>query len=89
MKKLTEEFIKQLPEELQQKARECKTAEELNTFIADNDLELPEEALELVSGGILCSGSQKRKCPKCGSDDVYYDRELGEYVCRPCGKKWR
>ena len=29
----------------------------MNAFIAENDLELPEEALELVSGG-------------CGTDDI-------------------
>ena len=89
MNKEIEKYLGGLSPELQKKARECKTQEDLNTFIAYNDLELPEEALELVSGGILCSGSQKRKCPECKSDDVYYDRELGEYICRPCGKKWR
>ena len=46
-----EKYIKDLSPELQEKARACKTKEELNAFIAENDLELPEEALELVSGG--------------------------------------
>ena len=46
-----EKYIEGLSPELQEKARECKTKEELNAFIAENDLEIPEEALELVSGG--------------------------------------
>ena len=46
-----EKYIKDLSPELQEKARACKTKEELNAFIADNDLELPEDALEMVSGG--------------------------------------
>ena len=46
-----EKYIKDLSPELQEKARACKTKEELNAFIAENDLELPEDALEAVSGG--------------------------------------
>ena len=51
-----EKYIEGLSPELQEKARACKTKEELNAFIAENDLELPEEALEMVSGG-GCLGS--------------------------------
>ena len=47
-----EKYIEGLSPELQEKARACKTKEELNAFIAENDLELPEEALEMVAGGI-------------------------------------
>ena len=46
-----EKYIEGLSPELQEKARACKTKEELNAFIAENDLELPEEALEMVAGG--------------------------------------
>ena len=46
-----ENYIKDLSPELQEKARQCKTNEELNAFLAENDIELPEDALEMVSGG--------------------------------------
>ena len=46
-----EKYIEGLSPELQEKARACKTTEELNDFVADNDLEIPEDALEMVSGG--------------------------------------
>ena len=54
---------------MQEKARECRTKDELNEFIADNDLELPEDALELVAGG--CGTSTPPpvpdKCNKCNA----------------------
>ena len=46
-----EQYIKDLPPELQEKAKEIKTKDELMEFLADNELELPEDALEMVSGG--------------------------------------
>jgi len=58
-----EKYIEGLSPELQEKARACKTKEELSAFIADNDLELPEDALELVSGG--CGTSTPKKQPYC------------------------
>ena len=61
-----EEYIKGLSPELQEKARACKTKEELNAFIAENDLELPEEALELVSGGCGTT-SEKWYCNHCNT----------------------
>ena len=59
-----EKYIKDLSPELQEKAREIKTEEELNAFLAENELELPEEALELVSGGGGCGGHE------CNVDSV-------------------
>ena len=48
-----EDYIKELelsPEQLE-KARACKTKEELMELAAENDVELPMDALEMVSGG--------------------------------------
>ena len=45
------EYLKDLPPELQEKAKDIKTREELTAFLSDNDVELPEDALEAVSGG--------------------------------------
>ena len=73
------EYLKDLPPELQEKAKDIKTNEELLEFLSDNDVELPEEALENVSGG--CYVKQKyvagklfeRECPDCGGDLLYKD----------------
>ena len=56
MNKDLEKYIGELSPESQEKARQCKTKEELNRFIADNDLEIPEDALEAVAGGCTSSG---------------------------------
>ena len=88
MKKLTEEFIKQLPEELQQKARECKTKEDLHRFIEDNSLELPDEALELVSGGCTSDNNKKEYyCKKHGTKVQTATTYMGiTYYCKECGR---
>ena len=68
------EYIKDLSPELQEKAKGIKTQEELNEFLSENDIELPEDALEAVSGGC---GEPKEKviyanaCPDCGADLEY------------------
>ena len=51
MNEKLEEYIKELSPELQEKARQCKTMKELNEFIADNGLEIPDELLDTVAGG--------------------------------------
>ena len=73
-----EKYIEGLSPELQEKARACKTKEELSAFIADNDLELPEDALELVSGGCGTSTPKKSYCKYCGAEafEVIYNNAL-------------
>ena len=46
-----EEYIKDLSPELQEKARACKTKDELLQLAADEDMEIPDDALEMVAGG--------------------------------------
>ena len=68
------EYLKDLPPELQEKAKNIKTREELTAFLSDNDIELPEDALEAVSGG--CGEPEGKQiypnaCPDCGGDLEY------------------
>ena len=83
-----EKYIKDLSPELQEKARACKTKEELNAFIAENDLELPEEALELVSGG--CGTSTPKPCQHnwylSDISDAGGGKSQFRFVCRNCGE---
>ena len=74
-----EKYIKDLSPELQEKARQCKTKEELDAFIAENEIELPEDALEMVSGG-FCTGD----CPKGGKHD--WDVYTSYKECKKCGE---
>ena len=63
-----------LSPELQEKAKGIKTQEELSEFLSENDIELPEDALEAVSGG--CGEPEEKQifpnaCPDCGGDLEY------------------
>ena len=49
-----EKYIKDLSPEMQEKARACKTKDELLELAADEDMEIPMDALESVAGG--CGG---------------------------------
>ena len=92
-----EKYIKDLSPELQEKARACKTKEELNAFLAENEIELPEDALKMVSGG--CSASNKKLdqgdlvneyCPECHQKLRYWDAcyrdglPKDRYYCERC-----
>ena len=46
-----EKYISNLSPELQEKARACKSIDELKELISENDIELSEDILEAVSGG--------------------------------------
>lgn len=76
-------FLEGLSPELQEKAKACKTTEELLKLADENDIELKPEALEAVSGG--CGSSEPEYCPKCGTlmEEVYLDHgNYGQYVTR-------
>ena len=85
-----EKYVSELPPDLQEKARACKTMQELNTLLAENDVELSEDALQSVAGG--CSAKDVcakgyifiNQCPCCGGNLKYHDTcyENGEYVIR-------
>ena len=79
-----EKYISELSPEMQEKARQCKTKEELNAMLAENDVELSEDALSAVAGGCSASGSYYKQgdlvtedsialCPACGSLLYYWD----------------
>ena len=73
-----EEYIKDLSPELQEKARACKTKNELLELAADEDMEIPDDALEMVAGGYIIH-RETVSCPKCGQ---VYPKDLGE--CPNC-----
>ena len=88
MNEKLEKYLQQLSPELQQKAKECKTQEELNEFVADNDLELPDEVLDMVAGGAGCNEGtpycMKHKIP-LRVDSYAYRACVGvDYYCTEC-----
>ena len=92
-----EKYIEGLSPEMQEKARECKTVEELNEFIADNDLEIPEDALEAVAGGCTSGGCEHSfyetgrigMLPYLGSNDkhiMYNGKTVHDLITKVCSK---
>ena len=68
-----EEYIKDLTPEQQEKARACKTKDELIQLAAEEDVEIPMEALENVAGG-GCD-TVEYYCKSCGCTKVYLSEE--------------
>ena len=91
-----EKYIAGLSPELQEKAKACADTEELLKFADDNNIELPAEALEAVSGG-CDSGVDKKDdfvCPKCGCTSyksLITGNILSTYnrICKNCGTSVR
>ena len=80
-----------LSPELQEKAKDIKTREELLEFLSENDIELPEETLGAIAGGGLC---EEDKCTNGGAhnyQEIRYDRDsrCTIYRCSVCGKEMR
>ena len=76
-----EKYIGELSPEMQEKARQCKDMQELNALLAENEVELSEDALSAVAGG--CSSSEDGPtCEKCGAKKKWKSlREWSGWVC--------
>lgn len=87
---MKEELLKGLSEEQIEKARGCKTSQELLELAKEEGVELTEEQLAAVSGG--CGEPKEVVCPYCSSHNVDSEREnISSYItytCRDCGQKW-
>ena len=79
---MREELLKGLSEEQIEKARACKSQEELLAAAKEEGLELTDEQLEAVAGGVTCNvgnititttqpdAPSGPRCPFCGSTNV-------------------
>ena len=76
-----EEYIKDLSPEQQEKAKACKTKEELIQLAAEEDVEIPMEALKNVAGG--CA-TFEYYCGSCGCTEVYFEDDGYDYPMRCC-----
>ena len=92
-----EEYIKDLSPELQEKARACKTKDELMQLAAENGLEIPEDALEAVAGGCTSEGCDHSfdeterigMLPYLGSNDkhiIYNGKVVHDLITKVCSK---
>ena len=61
--------LNELTPELEEQAKQCTTREERLAFISDNGIELTDEQLEMVSGGVHLPPIDNRKCYGDNSPD--------------------
>ena len=72
------EFFANLPEELKEKLKACKSEEEMKALLKDAQIKLPDELLEAVSGGgpFGCWGDTTYACssnvwtPPCNDNTI-------------------
>ena len=82
---MKEELLKGLSEEQIAKIRECKNIEEALAIAKEEGIELSEEQLEAVSGG-MCS-TIPTYCPFCGGTDFKVSKATlltTTYFCWDC-----
>ena len=88
-----EELLKGLSEEQIAKIKSFKNQEDLLKFAKDQGIELTDEQLEAVNGGI-CTSTPSFTCPYCGSSNVktkHNENSIAEWygnTCQDCGKYW-
>ena len=75
-----EKYIKDLSPEFQEKARACSNIDELLNLAEENNIPLPDEAVEAVAGG---KSKTSEECPKCGSKNIYKINSTRAY-CGHC-----
>ena len=76
-----EKYIGELSPEMQEKARQCKDMKELNALLAENDVELSEDALKAVAGG-GCTPSEEPYCEIIVEEYITNPRDPNTYSFR-------
>ena len=87
---MKQDLLKGLTEEQIAKVKACKNQEEVLKVAKEEGIELTDEQLEAVSGGV-CTASMP-KCPRCGSNEFVTEEYSGgsyHYCCTQCQEYWR
>ena len=90
---MKKELFEGLTEEQIARAKECDNPEELLRLAREEGIELSDEQLAAVSGGI-CTSTPDFVCPVCGSNKIstrYNENSIAEWysnTCKSCGHKW-
>ena len=87
---MKQDLLKGLTEEQISRVKACKNSGELLKLAKEEGIELTDEQLEAVSGGV-CTASMP-KCPRCGSNEFVTEEYSGgsyHYCCTQCQEYWR
>lgn len=91
---MRDELLKGLTEEQKKKVVQCNSTEEVLEYVKSEGIELTDEQLEAVNGG-LCFQQEVVACPRCGASEEflkqinyekeYFDKSAYYYECTECG----
>ena len=86
---MRKELLKGLTDEQVKKVKACKSSQEILELAKSEGVELNEEQLAAVSGGMCSTDEKTAKCPECGSKDLEFSHSpvspTGIYICKKCG----
>lgn len=72
-----------------ERARACKSPEELQLLITSEGVQLTDDELDMVAGGASYSEREEKSykyvCRSCGADCTYQGPQK-RYVCTGCGR---
>ena len=93
---MREELLKGLSKEQLEKASKCKNEKELFALAKEEGVELTEEQLNAVSGGMCDYGPNTKDatCPSCNAlvRGEFTETTPGDgkyhFVCLSCGHEW-
>jgi len=90
-----ERYIKDLPSDLQEKARACGNVKELLALAQEEGVPVPDDALSAIAAGSdnEAADCKKVSCTKCGSGDIKIlsmDMQTlrRQFHCNSCGYEW-
>ena len=93
---MKKELLAGLTEAQIERASKCKSTEELLAAAKEENIELTEEQLEAINGGICCGMPPRiATCPQCKEQVTgeYVETTPGdgryEFRCPHCGYDWR
>ena len=66
LKEMLKEIYDGLTDEQKEKAKKCKTTDELSAFAGQEGLELPDEVLDAVAGGIQAGDIYRARLDQFG-----------------------
>lgn len=79
-------YYEDLTAEQKSKLTECTTAEDVLALAKDEGVELDDNELEKISGGIYWDSQDP--CPKCGAKPTAIQGADGSHFCYKCDAKW-
>ena len=90
---MKKELLNGLTEEQIAKVKSCKNQQELLELAKSEGIELNDEQLSAVNGGV-CTSTPTFVCPVCGSKDITYshnENSIAEWYsckCKKCSHHW-